>query len=338
MSLLLLGTSGCIGSRVAAKRISEAPNIHDRLGVNHVMISMQALFETNFVHVGTVSPFLYLTVPVGPPLAKLKVIEFPPKDYHIKISDELSTMPHGMHYFKFWLTPETNAPPRPEPPDRHATIFVLHGYLLNKETMAGWAFLLAQAGYRVVLVDLRGHGESTGDTVSFGQHETEDFRQLLDYLQAHGLCDETVGVLGYSYGADLALHWAAHDSRVRTVVAIAPYNHLEDAIERLARELKVPLSHRTIEKALAIASARMNIKWSDWSGETAMRQVHVPVLLIGGGKDTIARLDDIVTLHAAAAGESKVVEIPMANHSVIEFWFHELGEPVLDWFQQKLQN
>jgi pimeloyl-ACP methyl ester carboxylesterase len=338
MSLILLAASGCMSSRMAANRIVEAPNIHDRFGVNRATKQLWEHLETNILIPGTSHPILALTVPVGPPSAVLKGIVLPPQDYHLNISDKVGLGPHGKHNLDFWISPETNAALRPEPSDRHATIFVLHGYLMNKETMVGWAFFLAQAGYRVVLVNLRGHGQSTGDTVSFGRFETEDFRQLLDYLQAHGLCDETVGVIGYSYGADLALHWAAHDSRVRAVVAIAPYNHPEDAIERLARELGVHLSHHTVEKALAIASARMNIKWADWSGETAIRQVRVPVLLVGGGKDTIARPDDIATLHAAAAGESKVIEIPMADHSTIEFWFHELGVPVLGWFQEKLQH
>jgi pimeloyl-ACP methyl ester carboxylesterase len=338
MCLLLFATSGCLTSRMAANRIVEAPNIHDRMGANRVLMPMRVFFQTNFVHPGTVCPLLYLTIPVGPPLASLSVIEVPPQDYHLRISDEVTPAPHGHHYLKFLLLPETNAAPRPAVPDRHATIFVLHGYLLNKETMAGWAFFLAQAGYRVVLVDIRGHGESTGDAISFGKHETEDFRQLLDYLTAHGLCDDRVGVLGYSYGADLALHWAARDSRVRTVVAIAPYNHPEDAIERFTQDMKIPVSHRTVEKALALASGRMNINWADWSGEAAIRQVRAPVLLVGGGKDTTSRPDDIAALHAAAAGESKVIEIPMADHSVIEFWFHELGTPVLDWFQENLAH
>ncbi len=338
MSVLLFVVSGCMSSRVAANRIVEAPNIHDHFGVNRATRQLWEHLETNVLIPGTTHPLISLTIPVGPPDAKLKAVLLPPQNYHLNISDKVVPAPHGKHNLDFWVFPETNVPPHPEPPDLHTTIFVLHGYLLNKETMAGWAFYLAQAGYRVVLVDLRGHGQSTGDTVSFGKFETEDFRQLLDYLKARGLCDDTVGVLGYSYGADLALHWAAHDSRVRTVVAIAPYNHPEEAIERLVRELKIHLSQRTVEKASALAAARMNIQWSDWSGETAIRQVKVPVLLIGGGKDTIARPDDISTLHDAAAGESKVIEIPMADHSAIEFWFHELGEPVLGWFQEKLNH
>lgn len=334
----MLATPGCVSSRSAASRIVEAPNHHDPLGVDRKLKPMWKQLETNYMRPGTVCPLLYLMVPVGPPSAELNVIEFPPQDYHLNIRSKVTPLAGGKNYLQFWMEPETNAVPRPAPPDRRATIFILHGYMLNKETMAGWAFLLAQDGYRVVLVDLRGHGQSTGDAVSFGKHETEDFRQLLDYLLAHNLCDTNVGVLGYSYGADLALHWAAHDSRVRTVVAMAPYDDAEEAIERLARELKIHITRSALQKATTRAAARMDIKWADWSGAAAIRQVHVPVLLIAGEKDTISQPPDIMALHKAAGGEAKIIEVPMANHEVIEFWFHDLGKPVLEWFQEKLKQ
>ena len=51
-----------------------------------------------------------------------------------------------------------------------------------------WALVLAKAGYRVVLVDLRGHGHSTGDRIYFGGIERTDLVQCLDALtQRHVL-------------------------------------------------------------------------------------------------------------------------------------------------------
>jgi pimeloyl-ACP methyl ester carboxylesterase len=208
--------------------------------------------------------------------------------------------------------------------------------MLSKESMVLWGFLLAQSGYRVVLVDLRGHGQSTGDTVSYGKYETKDLKQLLDYMIARQQCDSLVGVLGVSYGATLALHWAAHDPRIGTVVAVAPYNHPEDAILRLARELDIPITRGAAEKAVALSAARLDLKWADWSGEAAIRQVRVPVLLIGGGNDSISRPDDLAALQKAAAGESKLILIPHANHFAISAWFHELADPVKKWFQTRL--
>ena len=162
--------------------------------------------------------------------------------------------------------------------------------------------------------------------------------QLLDYLKAKGLCDEKVGVLGLSYGATLALHWAAHDPRVQTVVAIAPYDHPEDAARRLAKEVKIPISPKALNGALALASKRLDLKWDDWSGETAMRGVKEPVLLIGGGHDRVAVPKDIEALYDAAPAGTKVIMVPGVNHFALGFLLHELAEPVKDWLQTHLET
>jgi pimeloyl-ACP methyl ester carboxylesterase len=208
---------------------------------------------------------------------------------------------------------------------------------MYKETMAPWAAELAGAGYRVVLVDLRGHGKSTGDTVTYGKYETKDLSQLLDNLQARHLCDEKVGVLGLSYGATLALHWAAADSRVQAVVAIAPYNDPEEAAARLAKELKIPVSHKTLREALALAAERLDLKWADWSGLAAIRKMKEPVLLVGGGHDRICLPADLKALQAAAPAGTQVVMVPDVNHMVLGFQLRELADPVKSWFQEHLE-
>ena len=51
------------------------------------------------------------------------------------------------------------------------TVILLHGYGLAQFAMVPWAIRLAQSGWRCVLVDLRGHGKSTGKKVYFGTRE-----------------------------------------------------------------------------------------------------------------------------------------------------------------------
>jgi pimeloyl-ACP methyl ester carboxylesterase len=41
---------------------------------------------------------------------------------------------------------------------------------------------LAEAGYRAVLVDLRGHGRSTGKYTTFGVQAAKDLSQVIDAL------------------------------------------------------------------------------------------------------------------------------------------------------------
>src|SRR5215831_9206830 len=74
-----------------------------------------------------------------------------------------------------------------EPRSAAGTVFVLHGIRAAKQWMRGWGTMLADAGYRAVLVDLRGHGRSTGDFMSYGVVEARDLSQALDALERRGL-------------------------------------------------------------------------------------------------------------------------------------------------------
>jgi len=58
---------------------------------------------------------------------------------------------------------------------------------------------LNRAGYNVLLIDLRGHGESPVSRVTFGETERWDVLGALDWLHQHSLT--RVGVLGISLGA-----------------------------------------------------------------------------------------------------------------------------------------
>jgi pimeloyl-ACP methyl ester carboxylesterase len=123
------------------------------------------------------------------------------------------------------LNPANHAPGRSA-----GTILVLHGVRSSKEAMLGVGHALAADGFRAVLVDLRGHGQSTGDYLTFGAIESRDLSQVLDHLAARGLLENDVGAYGTSYGAAIAIQLAGHDTRLKTVVAVAPFSSLRDVI------------------------------------------------------------------------------------------------------------
>jgi pimeloyl-ACP methyl ester carboxylesterase len=328
--LLLLGTSGCTMGRLAANQILTAPNLRQPT-------NSYSSFWTNFTAREPANPLLSATIPVGPPAAQLSAVVLPARDYHWSFVTKVETNKGSTQTLLLHASWETNGVFKPlaEP----ATIVLLHGYGMTKESMVAWVFLLAQAGYRVVAIDLRGHGDSTGARVGFGTFEAADLTQALDYLIAHKLCDERVGVLGLSYGATMALHWAARDPRVRTVVSIAPYNRPGEAVERFAEMfLKVKIPKKVIQAGVAGAASKLGVKWSDWSAETSLRRIRQPVLFISGGKDTICRREDIAALTKAAGGKAKGLEIPEAHHILLGAWMHGLIEPVKTWLAEHLGN
>jgi pimeloyl-ACP methyl ester carboxylesterase len=110
------------------------------------------------------------------------------------------------------------------------TIVMLHGIHDSKLSLLGGARAHAQRGYRVVPVDSRGHGESTGRFLTYGVEEAKDLVAIVDRLEQRGLLARPLAVVGSSYGAATALQHAASDTRVDKVVAIAPFASLREVV------------------------------------------------------------------------------------------------------------
>jgi pimeloyl-ACP methyl ester carboxylesterase len=333
VGVLLMAGAGCKTPQRVANRVITAPNLQSNM-------KPMAQGMMNWVEKGTklTNVFTSRQVAVGPPTATLQTMELAPGDYHLKVEVTVELQPNGKHQLSMNVLPNPTFGLPVVPLQERGTVVVLHGYAMDKETMLPWAFVLAQAGYRVVLVDLRGHGGSTGSMVSFGKYEAEDLVQMLDERQRQGLGQGKVGVLGYSLGADLALHWAVRDARVGTVVALAPYNNLEDALQRLSTEFGMAISPKLAHATLGLVGAKLGVDWADWSGIAAARGLKVPVLLVGGAKDSISRPEDIEALKVAAPEGSKCIMVPIANHEALGVWLHELGEPVKEWFGNHLAS
>lgn len=85
----------------------------------------------------------------------------------------------------------------------------------------GFATALSRSGYRVAVLDLRGHGESdTGFEDMSREAMAQDALALADSLSP----DEPVTLVGHSYtGASVAWAAAQHPERVRAVVMLAPF-------------------------------------------------------------------------------------------------------------------
>ena len=162
--MLLLVTAGC--GTFVADRLAQAPNTYPTWFAPkpRVTLGFSPKFLSNF-------PTNHLDI--ASPKARIcyRVIE--PADYHLKVSST-NWVEKGERQFEFrfkatlpGLTNQWTASPR-------GTVVLLHGYGLAQFSMAPWALRLAEEGWRCVLVDLRGHGKSTGKRIYFGIQETND--------------------------------------------------------------------------------------------------------------------------------------------------------------------
>lgn len=321
-----LAGTGCVSSATIARHAVEAPN-HQSYGAK--TLKQFAFLTTNFT---------VMQVPVGPPPAALELMVIEPGDYGACMTSSITarrptrTDPHG-HMFTFAFG-FTNYPIKPRLETNHirGTVFLLHGYGLNKEMMLPWGLVLAQAGYRAVLVDLRGHGRSTGDRIYFGRVERTDLAQCLDALEQRGVCRGPVGALGISYGAVVALQWAAVDPRVQCVTAISPYSDPGTAMEEYLKVYAPQLTWGADRKAAGIVARQLAAEWPDSTTATAVRGLKEPVLFVRGGNDEICSREDLDRLRAAAPKGSEAREVPLANHLVTGMCIAQLQGAVTNWF------
>jgi pimeloyl-ACP methyl ester carboxylesterase len=319
--LLALGATGCGG--FMARRMAQSPNSYPQWfgGLARVELAFDPNFLTNF-------PARFADV--GPPAARLNYRVVEPANYRLQLTST-NRLKHGRPHFTFnfhtTMPGQTNAwtaAPR-------GTVVLLHGYGLAQFAMTPWAMRLTEDGWRCVLVDLRGHGNSTGRRIYFGVRETLDLSQLLDALARDGPVAEPVVAIGESYGAAVALRWQTVEPRLASVVAIAPYAVLSNAILNICRDYVAWLPTGLVKSGLRKLPAVLQVEPGELDTTTAMARSPVVALFVAGSEDKIAPPTDVQSLFEQATTGSELLTIAHATHEALPYYLNELTPPVLAW-------
>jgi len=322
--LLAWGTTGC--GAFMARRMAQAPNSYPQWLAPEapVAVAFSPKMLTNFSR---------KFVDVGPPPARLcyRVVE--PADYHLTVT-VTNWLEHGRKQFEFTFHADVPGASNVWTAAPRGTVFLLHGYALAQFSMAPWALRLAQEGWRCVLVDLRGHGKSTGKWIYYGLQETRDLSQLLDRLAQDGQLKEPVAAFGESYGAALALRWKTVEPRVRTVVAITPYAGLSNAVLNLCHQYAAWMPRVFLRAGLKKLPALLNVPADELDTTTELARHPVTALFVAAAEDDITPPADVAQLRALAAPGSKLIVVPGATHEAVTYFFPELVLPVLDWLAE----
>lgn len=221
------------------------------------------------------------------------------------------------------------------------TILVLHGLGGESLWMMHFADKFAEDGYRVFLIDSRGHGASTGKHVTYGALESQDVKQALDALYAADLVVGKVGVFGYSLGASSAILHAAKDDRVEAVVAVAPFRSLEQEAPDYLRGA-LPGVGALVPKSLIDAYVRQGAEEAGFAPEQAtpeqaIASVKAPTLLLHGEADTLIPVEHSVAIDRASGGKTRLITLPGRGH--LSIWIdkeQETSRYARIWFDRYL--
>jgi pimeloyl-ACP methyl ester carboxylesterase len=319
----MLGTCGC--GQFVARQIAQSPNVYPTWlsPTPRVQLSYENILLTNF-------PARWVNV--SPPPARLRYRLVEPADYRCVVTST-NWLREGRPHFEFTFrasVPGTNNPWTAAP---RGTVLLLHGYGVGDFALAPWALRLAQEGWRCVLLDLRGHGKSTGRQIYFGVQESRDLSQLLDELARTGKLAPPVHAFGDSYGAALALRWKMEESRVAGVVAISPYASLSNAILNICREYADWTPDWMLKAGLKKLPEVLHVEPGELDPGTLLARTPVKALFIAGGIDRVVPLAEMRELTNTAARGSQLLVVPTATHEALPYYFEKLVAPVLDWLK-----
>ena len=106
------------------------------------------------------------------------------------------------------------------PASNRAGVVLLHGAGSTRSDVLDEAAVLAAAGFGVVMIDARGHGESGGRAMDFGWYGDADIAAATAYLATRPDVDrDRIGVVGLSMGGEEALGATGSNELIRGVVA-----------------------------------------------------------------------------------------------------------------------
>jgi pimeloyl-ACP methyl ester carboxylesterase len=306
-----------------ARRIAQAPNSYpDWIAPKaRVMLDFSSGFLTNFQ-----SHYLE----VGPPPARIRYRVVEPADYHLQVSAS-NWIEDGEPQFTFKFTADVPGGTNPWTGRPRGTVILLHGYGVAQFAMAPWALRLAQEGWRCVLVDLRGHGKSTGKRIFFGLVETNDLTQLLDQLDRDGRLVSPVTAVGESYGAVIALRAQATEPRLRSVVAINPYASLSNAVVNIRRDYAAWLPGVFVRAGIKKLPALLGVPATELDTSTAIARHPFPALFIAGADDKVSPVDEVHKLSELAGPGSQLIVVPRATHESLTYFFDDLAPPIIAW-------
>ncbi|WP_420630657.1 alpha/beta hydrolase [Candidatus Leptofilum sp.] len=142
---------------------------------------------------------------VRPP--RMKIAYFTPTNLGVTYEDVVLTSQDGVK-LAGWYIPSRN----------QAAVILLHGHSGNRLGVVHQAEALLQAGYGILMYDLRAHGSSGGRRFARGQSSVDDVLAAVAYLSKRpDVQPGGIGAMGVSVGGMFALQAAAQTVAIRAV-------------------------------------------------------------------------------------------------------------------------
>ncbi len=233
--------------------------------------------------------------------------------------------------------------PHPEGSDK--TIIFLHGFQENRQMGLNFIRLIQKNGYNVLLYDARAHGESGGDSITWGTKEKYDVQQWVDYIH-QTYPNGTIGIYGVSLGAATALLHSEINNEKKLVsfyIADSPYSDLSDLLVKQV-EKNIPKEGRILTKIIVpyadiMAYYHERFLYHQSSPIRAVKDLTIPVLYLHGQGDTLIPSTMSTELYEATQSSQKEIKLfPNSAHAQERFDYPDVYSNAVSEFIKKAEK
>ena len=216
-------------------------------------------------------------------------------------------------------------------------VLLLHGIRGDRSAFVEHARFLRGAGFSVLMIDLRGHGESARTNITFGKFESRDVQAAVAYLKRR-LPAEKVGVIGSSLGGAAAV-FSEPPLEVDALVLEMVYRDVRSAV---ANRVAIVLGDwaRPFGALLTVQlKMRLEMSADELAPVEFIRKLHTPKLMVSGTEDQHTLREDTERLYEAAAEPKELWMIEGAKHEdLYRFAGKDYEKRITKYFSKHLRG
>lgn len=192
------------------------------------------------------------------------------------------------------------------------TIILFHGYGSEKSSMIDKSNEFQKLGFRTMLVDFMGSGNSQGNQTTIGYKEAEEVKTCFAYLKQTG--EKNIYLFGTSMGA-VAIMKSIHDYKIKPkgIIIECPFGSMYETVCARFKKMNAPAF--PMAGILLFWGGIQNGFWGFSHNPTEYaKNIDCPTLLLYGEKDKSVSRKEIDEIYANLKGTKKLSVYKNTGH------------------------